>query len=393
MWIDRTLEKWLLKVVGSRPATLLTGPRQTGKSSLLAKLFPEAIQITLDVVSQARAAEENPRQFLTNLPDGQVVLDEIQYAPSLFRELKIMIDADRDRYGRWILTGSQRFNLMQEVSESLAGRIGILHLETLSAQELRDNKHIGPDALQEHLWRGGYPELWRHPELDTTIFFDSYLQTYLERDLRQVLNVSNLRDFQRLMIACATRASSLLNYADLARDTGISPKTAKSWLQVLEATGMITLLPPYYRSLGKRLTKAPKLYFSDHGLLCHLVNAGDPSRWKSHLLCGQLWENFVLCELLKTRRLKTGKELFYFQDQNGMEIDFVIDRQHTIELIEAKRSERTDPRRLNFSKIRTRFKDQNVHCGLFCNTPQRQPLVMKDYVELNPLYVEPMVSD
>jgi hypothetical protein len=228
-------------------------------------------------------------------------------------------------------------------------------------------------------------------ETPSFLFFDSYLQTYLERDLRQVLNVLNLRDFQRLMIACATRVGSLVNFADLVRDTGVSPKTAKGWLHVLEATGIVYLLPPYYRSLGKRLTKAPKLYFADHGLLCHLVNAGNQSHWETHLMCGQLWENFVLCELIKTRRLKMGTDLFYYQDQNAVEIDFVVDLQHQIELIEAKRSERTNPKKLNFSKISKLFKQPKVRCLLLCNTEQRQPLVLKNYVLLNPLYVEPVV--
>lgn len=380
MWIERNIETKLMRAAETRPVVLLTGARQTGKSSLLQRVFKDLTYRSLDRPAVAQAASESPGRFLDDL-GTPVVLDEVQYAPDLFREIKPRVDRERQAYGRYILTGSQRFELMTGISETLAGRIRVMELGTLSAAELRA-ADIDP---ADYRWRGGYPELWANTRLEHGEFFEDYVATYLERDLNQVINVSSLRDFRRFILACAVRCGQLLNYSDLARDVGVSANTAKSWINALDTGGLIHLLPPYYANVGKRLVKAPKLYFADHGLLCHLLNIGHMRGWQAHPRRGALWENLVLCEYLKSRDLRPGRGLFFYRDQNAVEIDFLIDGGTTLELVEAKAAERPDARKLNFAKVKPLFPDREVIATLACDAPEPQPLTMRDYRMINPL--------
>ncbi len=347
-------------------------------------MLPNAEYATLDKVAMAAEAEENPSRFLGRFP-RQVILDEIQYAPSLLRELKVLIDANRTDYGRWILTGSQRMSLMQGISESLAGRIGILQLETLSAKELRGSGRFSIDEVDASLWKGGFPECWANPAMDIGMYFDDYIQTYLERDLKTLVNVSNLRDFQRFIQICATRAGQLLNMADMAKQVGVAAGTIKSWLGALEASGIIHLLPPYFANIGKRLAKSPKLYFADNGLLCRLLHVGDGKALESSLHVGNIWENMVLTELIKTTNAKPGRNLFYYRDQNTVEIDFVVESAASLFLIEAKSSEQVDSRKLNFRKVAPLFANQDVRCILLCANQDKDPIRLKDHDIANPL--------
>lgn len=389
MWINRTLEQPLIQANSNRPAVLLTGARQTGKSSLLKKIFPNADYVSLDKLMLAEEAEVNPNFFLNKFKDStQVILDEVQYAPSLFRELKILIDADRQCYGKWILTGSQKFVLMQNVSESLAGRIKISHLETLSALELRQSLSITPNQIINFIWQGGYPELWVNQQLLSKEFFADYIQTYLERDLRQVLNVVNLRDFQKFLILCATRVGQLLNLTELSKDLGVSVATVKKWLTVLEASGIIYLLIPYYNNLGKRLIKAPKLYFADHGLLGFLLNIYSMHEWENSTYRGAIWENLVVSEVLKTQSLILKKNIFFYRDQNGVEIDLILEFNNKIILIEAKAQEHYVNSKLNFNKVIGLFKDREVSCCLACPVFLKEPIMLKDYVVYNPIFCD-----
>lgn len=385
MWIERQTKKAIEEACGARPAILLTGARQTGKSSLLQKMFPDAAYVTLDHVPSAAEAEANPDRFLDRF-SGPVILDEVQYAPSLFRELKIRIDESRAAHGRWILTGSQRFSLMQKAGESLAGRISVLQLETLSAKELRECGRFSKKAIDDCLWKGGYPELWSNPKLTAQMFYEDYIQTYLEKDLRAILNVSNLRDFRRFIQLCAARTGQLLNYADISKDAGVSAPTIKSWISVLEASGIIYLLPPFFANIGKRLVKAPKLYFADTGLLSHLLNITDAEA--SHLspYNGSLWENFVFTELIKTLQPVPGRNLFFYRDQNGVEIDFVLEHGGQLYLIEAKSAERVDPRKLNFSKVTPLFPERLGSCILMNTMQEKEPAHLSGYHSLNPLH-------
>ena len=269
MWIPRDLEPRLLRSARTRPAVVLTGARQTGKTSTFRRLFPDHEFVSLDLPTEAEQAEKEPQGFLLRHP-APVIIDEVQYAPSLFRYLKSAIDGNRTGNGQFLLTGSQKFTLMKNVSESLAGRVDVMELETLSLKEIRA---VFPETTTESaMVRGGFPELHANPAIDHVAFYNSYLATYLERDVRSLANVGSLRDFERFLRACALRSANLLNKADLARDVGISPSTANHWLSTLDASGQVALLEPWFSNRTKSIVKSPKLYLADTGLLCALLN-------------------------------------------------------------------------------------------------------------------------
>ena len=339
----RLLESSLLRASKSFPAIVLTGARQVGKTTLLKSLFPGHSYVSLDIPSIAAQAEGNPSDFLFSNP-APVIIDEIQSAPSLFRYLKNAIDETRHEMGKYILTGSQKFTLMQGVSESLAGRCALFELEPFSAEELLPL--VPPpwttQRVQSLVARGGFPELWRQPHLSREDFLRSYLATYLERDVRQLLNVVHLRDFERFLRACALRSGSLLNKADLARDVGISPTTVNEWLSVLEASNQILLLEPWFANTSKRLAKSPKLYFADTGLLCFLLGISE-SGWLPLPFAGPLWETFLFAELRKALASSDlggwQGRLWFYRDAQGREVDFVVEGQNCVALIEAKARE------------------------------------------------------
>lgn len=255
MWINRHSEKLLKRMVDQFPAVLVTGARQAGKTSILRHLYPQISYLSLDLPANAEAANTAPEQLLNQYPEP-VIIDEIQYAPSLLRHLKSRIDENRSP-GRYLLTGSQVFPLMQGVSESLAGRCAILNLHTLARAELLDAGHLGEETT--HIFLGGYPELHLRAEAD--LWFSAYVATYLERDVRNILRVIDLQDFNRFIRACALRTSQVINYSDLARDTGIAPNTARKWTGLLQTSAIISLVEPYFGNRTKRLIKSPSCSF------------------------------------------------------------------------------------------------------------------------------------
>lgn len=305
---------------------MLTGARQTGKTTLLHHLFPERRSVTLDLPQDAALAEDSPTEFLRRHP-APLLVDEVQYAPKLFRHLKVVVDASKAR-GQFVLTGSQRFVLRKEVSESLAGRAAVLELHPLSCEELGDTffELVAKGGLVAALSRGFYPALWEDPELPSVEFHRSYLATWLERDLRQMLNVGSLRDFERLIRACAARSAQLLNKSELARDVGVSLSTTTQWLSVLEAAGLIVILEPWFENPTKRLVKTPKLYFTDVGLLAFLLGL-DARALETFSGRGALWETAILGELIKWREAHHPEaKLWFYRDRDGVEADFVVDR-------------------------------------------------------------------
>ena len=334
MWIPRSVEPVLLQLAATRPAVVITGARQTGKTSLLRRLFPRHDFVSLDLPSEAEQAEKEPQAFLRRFP-GPVILDEVQYAPGLFRHLKSVIDADRARNGRYLLTGSQKFTLMKGVAESLAGRAAILDLETLSLAEVLANHPATLDAL---MFRGGFPELHANAEIDVPAFYASYIATYLERDVRALSAIGSLRDFERFLRACALRSGNLLNKAELARDIGIAPSTANQWLSVLQASGHVVLLEPWFSNRTKSIVKSPKLYLADTGLLCALLNIRAPEVMRASPLSGALWETFVFQQLRHRERYGAGGGIWFWRDRTR-EVDFVVDRGGKLELLEAKSTE------------------------------------------------------
>lgn len=344
MYYRRALANRVQKLVKHFKVLVLTGARQTGKTTLLQELFPKYHHVTLDLPQDAALAEQAPTEFLARHPPPLVV-DEVQYAPALFRHLKAVVDASKDK-GQVILTGSQRFVLMQKVSESLAGRAAVLQLLPFSVEELGDDVTglLDEQRLAGVLTRGFYPALWDDPELPATDFHRSYVATWLERDLRQLLNVGSLRDFDRFLRACAARSAQLLNKSELARDVGIAVSTAGEWLSALEASGLIVLLEPWFDNHTKRLVKTPKLYFTDVGLLCFLLglDARAVEKWAG---LGALWETFVFGELLKWQQTRRPEaSLWFYRDKDGVEVDFVINASGELTLLDAKLGELPEPR-------------------------------------------------
>jgi hypothetical protein len=300
---------------------------------MLRRQFPDFHYVSLDLPSEAEQADKEGLDFLERHPEP-LIIDEAQYAPGLFRSLKKRIDADRLRCGRYILTGSQKFPLMKEVSESLAGRIGMVELEPLSAREI--SAAYQDLTIEDILPRGGYPALYRDRSIEFTVFFRSYVSSYLERDLRSLLRVGNLRDFERFLRACAMRSGQLLNRSELARDVGISATTANEWISVLAASNVVYLLEPWFHNASKSVIKSPKLYLNDTGLTCFLCGIQSKEDLLRSPLLGGIWESFVFAELRKLHASRTGGwEFFFFRDR-GKEVDFLISRGGRFDLFEAK---------------------------------------------------------
>lgn len=340
MYIRRGLEAQALGLAKVFPVVVAVGARQTGKTTMLERLFPKHARVSLDLPSLAERADSDAAAFLREHP-APLLLDEVQYAPKLFRHLKAVVDASRHAMGAYVLTGSQKFTLMKEVSESLAGRAGLLNVETLS---LRDLEIDAAGDFAHVLHRGLFPELWRSPQTPVRDFYHSYIATYLERDVRQILNVQNLRDFERFLRACAARSAQLLNVSELARDVGIKAQTARDWLSVLEASNQITLLEPYFENVGKRIVKSPKLYLNDSGLLCALL-AVDARAATEGPLVGAIWETLVFAELRKCIAASGAEaSLWFYRDGQGREVDFVVQIHGRLNLLEVKWSDDPDER-------------------------------------------------
>jgi predicted AAA+ superfamily ATPase len=373
MWIPRDIEPRLQRSAGTRPVVVLTGARQTGKTSTFRRLFPDYAFVSLDLPTEAEQAEKEPQTFLRRYP-SPAIIDEVQYAPSLFRYLKVAVDENRGRYGRFLLTGSQKFSLMKNVSESLAGRADLVELETLSFAEI--HAALPEIPVEYAIVRGGFPELYANPAIDYVSFYNSYLATYLERDVRTFANVGNLRDFERFLRACALRSANLLNKADLARDVGIAPSTANHWLSTLQASGQIALLEPWFSNRTKSITKTPKIYLADTGLLCALLNIKSEDALRQSPSAGAVWETFVFAQLrARERRAGRVQSLFFWRDRTR-EVDFVTEAGGKLELFEAKWSEvpgRDDTVNLRFVRDtigRSRVTSESV----ICRTPNSYPL-------------------
>jgi predicted AAA+ superfamily ATPase len=339
MWITRDLEVRLRRSARTRPVVVLTGARQTGKTSLFRRLFPDHGFVSLDLPTEAEQAEREPEAFLRR-HQAPVIVDEVQYAPSLFRHLKVVVDRNRSRHGQYLLTGSQKFVLMRGVSESLAGRADIADLETLSFAEILGA--LPATSLGTAIVHGGFPELHANPEIDRTTFYSSYLATYLERDVRSLTNVGSLRDFERFLRACALRSANLVNKADLARDIGIAPSTANQWLSMLQASGQVVLLEPWFSNRTKSIVKSPKIYLADTGLLCALLNIHSEAALGQSPWAGAVWETFVFAQLRhRERRAGRTGSLFFWRDRTR-EVDFLIDVAGRLDLFEAKWTELPD---------------------------------------------------
>jgi predicted AAA+ superfamily ATPase len=309
----RVIGKIVLEAARNFPAVVITGPRRAGKTTLLLRLFPQATYVLLEDPDIQARARSDPRGLLNEL-QLPVVFDEIQNVPELFGYIRTRIDKDPRKMGQWLFTGSQEAPLMQGVSESMAGRAAVLQLLPFS---LAETKRV-------NLLHGGYPEVLANPK-GRALWFSSYMQTYLERDVRSIINVRNLATFRRFLAMLASRHGQILNKTDLAAPLGISVPTLGEWLHVLEITGQIMLVPPYFNNFGKRLIKSPKVYIGDSGLACHLLGITTQAELDRSPFLGTLFEGFVASEILKSQ-INQGrrKELYHFRDQQGLEVDFLF---------------------------------------------------------------------
>ena len=313
IFIPRLAATQVRKAAQNFPAVILTGPRQCGKTTLLKRVYPQANYILLEDPDVIARVNSDPRGFLDELKTP-VILDEIQNTPALLGYIRTRIDTAPERKGQWLLTGSQEAPLMQGVSESMAGRVAVLQLFPLSTLE----------SEKVSVLHGGYPDIVKRPAV-ADLWFRSYIQTYLERDVRAITAIKDLSTFRRFMALLASRHGSILNKTDLAAPLGVSVPTISSWLNVLEMTGQIIVVPPFYENFGKRLIKSAKLYFTDSGLVCHLLGIDTVTTLRKSPFYGILFEGFVAAEIIK-HQVNGGKrkELYYFRDQQGLEVDFVI---------------------------------------------------------------------
>ena len=331
--IKRDLENQVIKAASQFPVVTITGPRQSGKSTLCKMLFPEYGYVNLEAPDIRRFAMQDPRGFLRQFKGG-AILDEIQRCPELPSYLQVMVDEDRTK-GKWILTGSQNLTLLESISQSLAGRTAVLHLLPLSYNEVQRFEQYDTD-LNEVIVTGGYPAILDQ-EVSPSDWHSSYVATYIERDIRNISKITDLAVFQRFVELCAGRTGQLLNLSSLAVDAGVSQPTAKAWINVLETSFIIFRLPPFFGNLRKRIVKMPKLFFYDSGLVCWLLGIRSAEQLISHPLRGAIFETWAISEILKHRANKGVQAgTFFYRDSHGQEIDLVIDNGVQFTLIEAK---------------------------------------------------------
>lgn len=337
MYYQRTISRLFARAMRSFPAVLVTGPRQSGKTTFVRHELGEgAAYVSFDDPLERELATTDPQGFLQRFAaERPVIFDEIQYVPGLLSYLKLRIDQDRARNGKWVLTGSQQFNMMQAVSESLAGRIAVLSLLPF---HYREGGFQERGTCADRIWDGGYPAPKVH-QVDRQLWLSSYIQTYLERDVRQLHNIKDINVFQTFLELCAAHHAQELNYAELSRACGVSQPTIKQWISTLQASFIIYLLRPFHANLGKRLIKSPKLYFLDSALAAYLTSQPTPEAlWAGHM-GGAFFEGYIVTETHKILNARDGvSELYFWRSQDRLEIDLLLVRAGRVHPVEIKQT-------------------------------------------------------
>ncbi len=396
MYLKRTMEATIARASNSFPVLMVTGPRQIGKTTLLQRCSESNRRyVTLDDLNERSLAKSDPELFFKRNPPP-ILIDEVQYAPELFSYIKIICDRER-KNGLFWLTGSQKFHLMQNISESLAGRVAILDLLGLSQAEIFNHAHnsqpllptsewlnnsrkyapndLGLMEIYKRIWNGSFPQIVLQPNTDRDLFYASYVQTYIQRDVREITNITNETGFYNFLRAVAARTGQLLNYADLARDADINHRTVKDWLNILETSGIIYLLRPYHNNVVNRLIKTPKLYFLDTGLCSYLTRWQSVESLEAGAMSGHILETYVFIEILKSY-WHNGKEAYFhfYRDKDDREVDLIIEQNNTLYPIEMKKTANPAANAPSNFKFLAGLKQNIGHGMVVCFTEKDIPL-------------------
>lgn len=392
MYLKRTIEKTIKQISGFFPVVLITGPRQVGKTTVLEMCEKESrTKVSLDAFEIRELAQKDPKAFLNRYP-APVLIDEIQYAPQLFPYIKAIVDKEQQS-GMYWLTGSQQFHLMKNVTESLAGRVGILNLQGFSSAEKNNRPDTSAflptkDIIKERrknkknlknlyhlIWKGSYPALCLEDDKNWEMFYSSYVQTYVERDVKQITKIEDELMFMNFIRVLAAQTGQMLDYTSVARDLGISVNTVKSWVSILLTSGLIYLLQPYYNNLTKRAIKTPKIYFMDTGLACYLTKWNTPETLEAGAMSGAMLETYVVSEIIKSY-WHNGKEpnIYFYRDKEKKEIDVILEENGTLYPIEIKK--KTNPNKgdiASFSALKNLGKKIGEGC-VICSAETDLPL-------------------
>ncbi len=391
---NREATEVIKKISDTFRVLLVTGPRQTGKTTLLKSLKPENMgYVTLDDKVLRKQAQDDPKLFLEEHP-APLFIDEAQYAPDLFSYIKINVDNSKAKGQYWI-TGSQQFNLMKNASESLAGRVGIVNLNSFTYSEIVKNENkdlFNPDKLKkaakievndlfEIIFKGGMPEFYDNPKIDRNLYFQNYINTYIEKDVRELIEIGKLEEFKKFMVSIASRIGEQLNYSDMSKDCGVSVPTIISWMSVLVSSGLVYLLEPYMSSQLKRTTHIPKIYFMDTGLAAYLAGWESARDLQLSSTSGYYLENFVICEIIKSYNARGIKpNLSYYRDKEKHEIDLVFYKNNKLYPFEIKKTASPNSSMISSFKYLENSKKEIATGGIICLYDNLMKMDEKNYI-------------